>query len=53
MQGRRMRIRMLTPLQYACSLGLYKVVEKLLAEGADPKGNNQVTPDAKSQIISG
>jgi len=48
-----MRLRMLTPLQYACSLGLYKIVKTLLSAGADPKGNGYVTPDAKQQVISG
>ena len=35
--GRQM-VRRISPLQSACSIGLYKIVEVLLSEGADPNG---------------
>lgn len=33
------KIRRTSPLQFACNLGLYKIVDRLLKEGADPNGN--------------
>ena len=34
-----LKIRRTSPLQFACNLGLYKVVDRLLKEGANPNGN--------------
>ena len=31
-------LRKVSPLQYACSLGLFRIVEMLLEAGADPNG---------------
>lgn len=33
------KIRRTSPLQFACNLGLYKIVDRLLKEGASPNGN--------------
>ena len=32
------KIRRTSPLQFACNLGLYKIVDRLLKEGASPNG---------------
>lgn len=38
-EGQPIKIRRTTPLQFACNLGLYKIVDRLLKEGANPNGH--------------
>ena len=38
-----LQVRRTSPLQFACNLGLYKLVDVLLKEGANPNGQ---VPDA-------
>jgi len=44
-RNQRQVIRRKSPLQYACSLGLYQIVDRLLQEGANPDGLNGVQPN--------
>ncbi|CDW86950.1 ankyrin repeat protein [Stylonychia lemnae] len=43
-----LNLRKKSPLQYACSLGLYQIVERLLQEGANP--NNAPLEEQQPQI---
>ena len=37
-------MRRISPLQYAVSMGLYQIVDRLLQEGANPDGINGNKP---------
>lgn len=37
-RSKKQLMRRVSPLQYACSLGLFQMVDRLLAEGANPDG---------------
>eukprot|EP00347_Sterkiella_histriomuscorum_P003332 403364693 len=47
-QNQQNTVRKKSPLQYACSLGLYQIVERLLQAGANP---NNVPEDEKMILI--
>ena len=47
-RGHKQLVKRKSPLQYACSLGLYTIVDRLLQEGANPDGLNGVDSNPAS-----
>lgn len=50
-RGHRQLVKRKSPLQYACSLGLYTIVDRLLQEGANPDGLNGVDSNPASSPL--